>query len=181
MSEASSPSSPPEALVKNYKELVQLLQRDGVSHQANVSSSEVLIPTQRAQLDSVLILRWQEPEAVLQFIQPLNFEIPESRLNAMDAAVARLNPVLIIAGFEISHELRRVAFRSTLPLLPRGGLAPGEIQTYFRVAVKTAADFMPTLMRIAAGQAEPTTIVADAKRDFAAAEAAAMPASKTVG
>lgn len=171
----------PERLVRSYQELLDLLRRDNVMHQPNLAAGEVLIPTQRGQLDSVLMMRWQTEESVLQFVQPLAFEIPAERMQAMAVALSRLNPALAISGFELSYERRRVVFRTTLPLMPRGGLLPGEIQMYFRITVKTAADFLPTLSRVAAGQASPDTIVADATRDLEAVERGAQKPPDVLG
>lgn len=162
----------PEHLVSSFQDLLDLLRRDNVMHQPNVAAGEVLIPTQRGQLDSVLMMRWQDEEGVLQFVQPLSVEIPAERMAAIAQAVTRLNPALAIAGFELSYERRRLAFRTTLPLMPRGGLLPAEIQTYFRITVKTAADFVPTFGRIASGHSAPETIIADAQRDLDAVERA---------
>ena len=85
----------------------------------------------------------------------------------MEAALCRLNPALVVAGFELAYERRRVGFRTTLPLQPRGGLLPDEIQTYFRITVKTAADFLPTLSRIASGIGKPQNVLSDAQSDLA--------------
>jgi len=100
-------------------------------------------------------------------IQPLTFEVPPERIPAMEAALCRLNPALVVAGFELAYERRRVGFRTTLPLQPRGGLLPDEIQTYFRITVKTAADFLPTLSRIASGIGKPQNVLSDAQSDLA--------------
>jgi hypothetical protein len=122
-------------LVRTFSELLELLKRDGVPHEANPETSEVVIPTQRGPLES---------------------------------ALCRLNPALVVAGFEIAYERRRVGFRTTLPLQPRGGILPDEIQTYFRITVKTAADFLPTLSRVAAGLGNPHNVLEDAQTDLAA-------------
>lgn len=155
-------------LVRTFSELLELLKRDGVPHEANPETSEVVIPTQRGPLDSVLLIRWQQEAGVVQLIQPLTFEVPVERLAAMESALCRLNPALVVAGFEIAYERRRVGFRTTLPLQPRGGILPDEIQTYFRITVKTAADFLPTLSRVAAGLGNPHNVLEDAQTDLAA-------------
>lgn len=84
----------------------------------------MVIPTQRGPLDSVLLIRWQTDAGVVQIIQPLTFEVPIERMPAMEAALCRLNPALVVAGFEIAYEHRRVGFRTTLPLQPRVESSP---------------------------------------------------------
>lgn len=162
-------------LVSSFSDLLALLKNDGVPHEGNLETSEVVIPTQRGPLDSVLLIRWQTDAGVVQIIQPLTFEVPIERMPAMEAALCRLNPALVVAGFEIAYEHRRIGFRTTLPLQPRGGVLPEEIQTYFRITVKTAADFLPTLSRIATGLGSPQTVLADAQADLAAGRTGAGP------
>ena len=70
---------------------------------------------------------------------------------------------------------RSVGFRTTLPLQPRGGVLPEEIQTYFRITVKTAADFLPTLSRIATGLGSPHNVLTDAQADLSAAQTGSGP------
>lgn len=162
-------------LVRSFADLLALLQRDGVPHEANLPGSELVIPTQRGALDAVLLLRWQQDAGVVQFIQPLPFEIPAERIPALEAAICRLNPALVVAGFELAYDQRRVGFRTTLPFMPRGGLSAEEIQAYFRVTVKTAADFLPTLQRIAQGLASPQNVLTDAQADMAQRQGAGGP------
>lgn len=153
-------------VVRTFSDLLELLKTDGVPHQANVETSEVVIPTKKGVLDSVMLIRWQHEARTVQFIQPLPFEVPVERIPAMEAAICRLNPVLLLAGFELSYETRHIGFRTTLPLEPRGGLCASEIQAYFRVTVKTAADFVRTLQRIADGEADPHDVLALAEADL---------------
>lgn len=153
--------------VCSFADLLALLQKDGVPHEANLPGAELIIPTQRGALDAVLLLRWQQDAGVVQFIQPLPFEVPKERIPALEAAICRLNPALVVSGFELAYEQRRIGFRTTLPFMPRGGLTAEEIQAFFRVTVKTAADFLPTLSRIAQGLASPENVLADAQADMA--------------
>lgn len=161
--------------VRSFADLLALLQKDGVPHEVNLPSSEVIIPTQRGALDAVLLLRWQQDAGVVQFIQPLPFEIPKERIPALEAAICRLNPALVVSGFELAYDQRRVGFRTTLPFMPRGELTADEIQAYFRVTVKTAADFLPTLSRIAQGLSSPQNVLTDAQADMAQSQSAKGP------
>ena len=58
-------------LVSSFSDLLALLKNDGVPHEGNLETSEVVIPTQRGPLDSVLLIRWQGDAGVIQIIQPL--------------------------------------------------------------------------------------------------------------
>jgi hypothetical protein len=170
MTQQNSPIPPSfdENAIASFADLVHLLERDGVFHQVDVDESTVQIATQRGSLDSVLIIRWQEVDGVVQFIQAVPLEVPASRLAAVVDAVTRLNHVLAIPGFDVNHDRRMLAYRLYLPIYPRGAVRAAEIQAMFRLTVKTAADLMPVLARVIAGETHPEGVVADAQREYAA-------------
>ncbi len=158
--------------IASYPDLLELLAREGVLHQARTEEKSVTIPTEKGALDGMLLMRWQESDGIIQFIQSLPLEIPADKIAAMESAIARLNHALALPGFDLNHEYRMLTYRQILPIYPRGYVHPAEIQAMFRVTVKTAADFLPTLSRILRGEGKLENIVADAQRD---AEAGAAP------
>lgn len=158
--------------IASYSELLELLAREGVLHQARTEEKSVTIPTEKGTLDGMLLMRWQDSDGVIQFIQSMPLEIAEDKLALVESAIARLNHALALPGFDLNHEYRLLTYRQVLPIYPRGYVHPGEIQAMFRVTVKTASDFLPTLARVLRGEGTLGNIVADAQRD---AEAAAAP------
>ena len=152
--------------IRSFNELVQCLDRDGVLHQTDTADKNVRIPTQRGSLDSVLLMRWQDQDGVVQFIQGVPLEVPEDKLAVAADAITRLNHALAVPGFDLNHERRLIAYRLYLPIYPRGSVTTAEIQALFRLAVKTASDFMPVLGRVVSGQIKPEDTVAEAQRDF---------------
>ena len=159
--------------IASYRDLLELLAREGVLHQARAEEQSVTIPTQKGTLEGLLLMRWQESDGVIQFIQSLPFEIAEAKVALMESAIVRLNHALALPGFDLNHEFRAITYRQVLPIYPRGFVHPAEIQAMFRVTVKTAADFLPTLTRVLSGAGKVETIVADAQRDAEAAATAA--------
>lgn len=160
-------------LISSFQDLTQLLDRDGVFHKTELADKTVQIPTQRGTLDSVMIVRWQDADGVIQFIQGLPLEVPDDKLGAVVDAVARLNHVLAIPGFDINHQRKILAYRLYLPIYPRGSVKSAEIQAMFRLTVKTAADLMPVFSGVIAGTVRPEDVVAEAQKAYTAAEAAA--------
>lgn len=158
--------------IASYRELLDLLAREGVLHQARTEEKSVTIPTEKGTLDGMLLMRWQDSDGVIQFIQSMPLEIAEDKIALIESAIARLNHALALPGFDLNHEYRLLTYRQVLPIYPRGYVHPAEIQAMFRVTVKTAADFLPTLARVLRGEGTLGNIVADAQRD---AEAAAAP------
>lgn len=158
--------------IASYRELLDLLAREGVLHQARTEEKSVTIPTEKGTLDGMLLMRWQDSDGVIQFIQSMPLEIAEDKIALVESAIARLNHALALPGFDLNHDYRLLTYRQVLPIYPRGYVHPAEIQAMFRVTVKTASDFLPTLARVLRGEGTLGNIVADAQRD---AEAAAAP------
>jgi hypothetical protein len=172
-------------LIRSFQDLLAVLERDGVPHQTELAEKTVRIPTQRGTLDSILLLRWQDSDGVIQFIQALPLDVSEDKLGLLSEAVTRMNHVMAIPGFDLNHGHRLLAFRLYLPLYPRGEVTAAEVQAMFSLAVRTAADFLPVLAQVLSGQIAASEIVAAAQRHLAAsltsAPAAAPPAPKPPG
>jgi hypothetical protein len=169
---------PTETLkIASYADLLSLLNRDGVMHQADAESKSVRIPTKQPDkgIEGVQLIRWQDEDGVLQFIQSIPVNVSAENIAPLEAALAHLNHALPWPGLDLNHEYRLLAYRLALPILPRGSLEPMEIQSVFSLAVKTAADLTPTLRRIAAGELAPDGAVADVQRELAPPPAAKKP------
>lgn len=168
--------------ISSYQDLVNLLAKDGVQHEVDAASKSARIRTEQNGIVGVQLIRWQEEDGVLQFIQSMPVEVEDDRMAAIESAAARLNHALAWPGLDVNHEYHMVAFRVVLPLLPRGFVLPQEIRACFRLAVKTAADLTPTMLRVLTGVTSAADALADAQRELAAnaqaanAAAAAAPA-----
>jgi hypothetical protein len=166
-------------LIESFADLVHLLEREGVFHRSNLAEMTVEIPTQRGSLDSVMLVRWQPSDGVIQFIQALPLSVADDQIGCLVDAVTRLNHVLAIPGFDVNHPRKILAYRLYLPLQPRGGVTAVEIQRMFQLTVKTASELMPVLARVLSGQTRPEEVVADAQREYAALAAAQTPPPPT--
>lgn len=155
--------------ITRYEDLLDLLRKDGVLHQANLEERSVTIPTGRGELRGVLVIRWQGEQGVVQLVQSLPFTVPAERTAAFESALSRLNHALLLPGFGLNHEGSTPYYRLALPLFPGRPPRPEDVRAAFRTAVKTAADFLPALRRVATEGASPETIVADARVDLALA------------
>lgn len=164
-------------LIASFADLIKLLERDGVPHQSDVAEMMVQIPTQRGPLDSVLLIRWQQSDGVIQFIQGIPLEVGDDKLGALVDAVTRLNHVLAIPGFDVNHERKILAYRLYLPIYPRGAVSAVELQSMFSLAVKSASELMPVFARILSGAVKPEDAVADAQREYAQQAAAQSPSA----
>lgn len=158
--------------ITSYEELLDLLRKDGVLHQADLEERSVTIPTGRGELRGVLVIRWQADQGVMQLVQSLPFKVPDEQHAAYESALARINHALLIPGFGYNHEAGTPYYRLAMPIFPGRPPRAEDVRAAFRTAVKTAADFLPSLRRVATEGANPDTIVADARVDLALGEGA---------
>ncbi len=145
--------------ISNYEELKDFLSESGLLQQAEPAKSLVKLPIKKGPLDAVLFIRWEANTQVVHFILGLNFEIPEDRLPAYALAVCVLNHAMSLPGFGINAGMRQSYYRITMPLRPDGTITKREIQGLFNLSVGTAAEHFERLRKVAAGEAEPMSVL----------------------
>jgi hypothetical protein len=150
-------------LLKTYQDLLDLLNHDSVLHKADNEKMSATMPTKRKDLDGVMIIRWQQKDGVVQFIQTMPIDIPEARVAAVETAMMRLNHAMAVPGFSLDHTNRMAYFRMVVPFQPRGFLQDNELRAYFQVTLRQAAEFYDPLKRVAAG-ADPVAVVEEIRR-----------------
>jgi len=165
------------AQITSYQDLWTLLKQQNVMHEAEPATKSMLLPTVWNAIEGVQVIRWQDQDNVIQFIQSMPLEIPDLYISAVESAIARLNHSMALPGLDLNHQGHIVAYRMALPLLPRGFVLPEEVQTCFRIALQTATGLVPTLRRLLAGDIEPFEVIADAQKEFSSAHAAATATS----
>lgn len=151
------------ATLATYQDMLDLLNHDSVLLKADNARMSVTIPTKRKDLDGVMIIRWQQKDGVVQFIQTMPIEIPEDRVAAVESAMVRLNHAMAVPGFGLDHTNRMPYYRMVVPFQPRGFLQDNELRAFFQVTLKQAAEFYAPLKKIAAG-ADPVAVVEEIRR-----------------
>jgi hypothetical protein len=154
------------AQITSYQDLLALLKQQNVMHEADPASQSLQLPTVWNGIEGVQVIRWQDKDNVIQFIQSMPLEIPDFYIPPIESAIARLNHVMALPGLDLNHQGHIVSYRMALPLKPRGGVLPQEVQTCFRIALQTATGLVPTLRRVLSGDLEPHEVVADAQKAF---------------
>ena len=158
---------PQTGRINNFQDLLSLLARDQVLHQTTSDPNAVAIPTRRGTMEGVLLLRWQAAQGVVQLVQSLPLEVPIERVAAVQDAILRLNHALAMPGFGINPALRTPYYRVVLPLHASMPVTDMMLRALFSAAVRNAADFLPSLQRVALENASPEGVVADAQVDMA--------------
>ena len=75
--------------IASYSDLLDLLAREGVLHQARTEEKSVTVPTEKGTLDGMLLMRWQDSDGIIQFIQSLPLEIPADKIPLIESAIRR--------------------------------------------------------------------------------------------
>ena len=152
------------SLVTNFNGLVKLLNRDSVTHQTDAENQLVLIPTEKAGMDSVFIIRWAAKEGFVHFIHRIPLKIPTERLAEVETAFCRLNHAIAFPGLGVNHETLGIYYRMSIPYQPRGGLRPEEIRSYFSNTLSQGERWRPAITAIVEGNASGKTIAEDVNK-----------------
>lgn len=148
-------------LLDSYDALVAALVADDVTHEAMPESSRVLMPVDFEGLKSTGILVWFKDVALVQFVLPLPWQVPEDRLSEIAEAALRLNHELIVPGFQLDYANRQVYFRLTQPRRPDGQIDKADVQRLVATAIQTSARFEPVLGLVAEGALPGAKVVED--------------------
>lgn len=140
------------ALITDFGGLVNLLNRDSVTHQSEMEKKSVLIPTEKGGIDSVCLIRWAVEDGVVHFIHTIPVKLPKDRVQEVESAMMRLNHGIAYPGLGISHETGGIYFRMTVPIKPRGGLAANEIRAYFSHTLSQSERWRPVLTSVINGK-----------------------------
>jgi hypothetical protein len=155
------------ALVKGYDDLVNLLKQENVKHKADATAKAVALGVRSGDLEAPMLIRWQESDGLVQFVQTMPFEIPAERIAAMENAITRVNHALAFAGFGMDHRKRTMYFRMSVPFQPRGALEAREVSAYMQGTIQQAATFYLPFKRVALEGASPEGVLEDAKKEMA--------------
>lgn len=138
-------------MLTDFLSLVQALQNDGASLQANPAAGVIQIPVTEAWMEGVLWLRWDQEYALLHVLLPLPTVIPFERITAIESLITHLNHRLKMPGFGLDHEQRKAYFRLTVPRGLSGALLFLEVRKLLGTTVETVRDFAPMFEAVAQG------------------------------
>lgn len=127
------------ALIRSFDDLLKLLDNDSVTHQTERDEQIVLIPVAKAPIDSTMMIRWAEDDGVVHFVQTMDLEAPEQRMNAVREAIARMNHASPVPGLGINPDARVLYFRMSPTTAPIGGISPEKVRTCFSHTLEQAA------------------------------------------
>ena len=155
----AQPAPEDAALVQNFDALVELLNRDSVTHQTDVDEQYVVIPTEKGGMDSVFVISWAGEDGVVHFIHQMPIEMPKDKLNDVETAMVRLNHAMPVPGLGINHDSELLYFRMTIPIQPRGGMTPQEVRAFFSHTLSQSEEWRPVMSAVIKGEVSPESIV----------------------
>lgn len=136
-------------MITDFSSLVQALQTDGASIQADPAGGSIRIPLAEDGIQSMLWLRWDPEHTLLHIMLPLPERIPSERLSPIESLITHLNHRLVVPGFGLDHEHGTAYFRLTVPRGEGGMLVFTEIRKLLRTAIETTRDFAPLFRAVA--------------------------------
>lgn len=145
--------------ITSYDQLLAVLTRDGVMHQASPAERGVLVPTQVAGRDSALMMRWSPEQGALHVVQGLPLVVPAERRAAVSRAMVLLNHALALPTLTLDVDRGAVFYRSLLPILRATPPLVEDLRRLFSLVVRNATDLTRVLESIALGGAEPEVAV----------------------
>lgn len=130
-------------MITDFSSLVQALQADGASLQADPAGHSIRIPLVEDWIQSVLWLRWDPEYTLLHIMLPLPEPIPSERLSTIESLITHVNHRLVVPGFGLDHDNGTAYFRLTVPRGEGGTLVITEVRKLLRTTVETTRDFAP--------------------------------------
>ena|SRR6266487_3473229 len=136
--------------IKSYDELLGTLRTNNVPHQANPANQTIEIRTAADAFGNVLYVRWEKQLPFVQIIQPMIQNVPANRVQAVEAAMGRINNAAVFAGLGFDYPTHLLYFRITLPILP-DGVRSDMLQALLQGAVINAGEVAEAMRRVVAG------------------------------
>lgn len=146
-------------LIRDYDGLLELLKTDKVRFKTMPSAKLVGIEVKKGMIDGRMVIRWDERRGLIRFVQVLPVKVSADRIQTIESALSRINSKLAMPAFCLDYKRSVVYYQITMPTRNGRGLEAAEIRAYFNACLKNAAQFCPAFKKIAAGDADATSIL----------------------
>lgn len=162
----------------SYETFLAFCQKNKVPHRFDNENQLVELPNTATPLPPTTIIKFDKKLPLIMFVQFMAANIPENRIQDLEAAISRLNTLLEINGYCIDYEQSRLLCRFSIPIFSEGVSAVG-FQRTFEMVVVNAQRMLPVLVKVIEGA--PGKDVYQILRDLFGAKAAGSTAGSTVG
>jgi hypothetical protein len=146
-------------LIRSYADLVEAIRNDRVPHTTIDSEEAVEFIVNRPPLHTTAAIVWNARALLVQFAVPLPFVVPVDRVPMIESAVARLNHVLILPGFDINHATNCAYYRTVLSRRMDGSIDYEEVKRGLVSSTNAAYEYFPLLRAVASQRADPSRIL----------------------
>lgn len=152
--------------IYDYEDLLEVMQSDGLMHQADRPTLTVHIPTQLGEHEGLMLLRWLEHEGVIQMVHALPFIVPWKTRAGFVEALNALNHAIPLSGFSLHPTQAMPYYRRELPFAPRGWIFDEELRWWFGISVDVVQTYFKPLQRLAAGELNVDEFLEDPSLDL---------------
>jgi hypothetical protein len=134
----------------SFEDLIAFLTKSGIPHHVDAADHAVEVSTTPPALAAPVIVRWEPAIPYIQIIQELTNRVPDDRVRDLEAALARVNDVAMIAGYQFSYQTRVVYYRLTVPIYD-GGIASDALDHAMTAVLNNAVQLEPAIAKVVAG------------------------------
>jgi hypothetical protein len=146
-------------ILRSFGDLADALRDDGVPHTCIEPEQAIEFIVNRPPLHTTAACVWRSDALLVQFAVPLPFVVPPHRMPMIESAVAWLNHLLILPGFDINHATNCVYYRAVFARRMDGTIDYEEIKGGLITSSNAAFEYFPLLRGVATEGAEPARSV----------------------
>ncbi|MEE2640349.1 MAG: hypothetical protein VX768_06955 [Planctomycetota bacterium] len=146
------PQRTAESQIKTFEDLCEAYTAQKIKFQKNETNQTLLFPTRSQSFSSLMVIRWDQVNGVVHFIQTMPLTVKKEQVPLYLKAAQQLNHGFLFPGIGINLENGGTYYRLSVPVSPRGYLFDYEVGTYTKFALRKASEFMPTLQSTLDGQ-----------------------------
>jgi hypothetical protein len=137
-------------LLRNFEEFFGYLKGQTLILQFDSKRQIVEIPSHAAPLPGNLLMKWEKDLPFLQMVHFMIEKLPPDRVSELEAAIARVNNKLELAGFYIDHDSMRLYSRLIVPVLH--GIEAADLNTLAGICVRSGQEFRDTFQAVVDGR-----------------------------
>lgn len=138
--------------ITSYEELVQAYKDRKFSIEQNAPSRTLLFETSREDFRGVMVVKWDEQNGVVHFIQTMPLRVKKEDYGLFLEAAQRLNHGFLFPGIGVNLANGGTYYRLSIPVAPRGYLYEYEVGRYTTFTLAKAYEFLPTLKGVLDGK-----------------------------
>jgi hypothetical protein len=131
--------------LENFGALVTQLEIEQIPFRKDEDEPILNIPTRLLEKESLLQIRWEPIQGIIQFIQVLPLIVPEKQREAVMLLINRINFSLPVLGFTLNEKTGVLTYRTQAFLNENKAILPGLIGALIALSIRNSEQFLTQL------------------------------------